>query len=54
MEATPKNCRIAEEIISLLAKQNCTVANAKEILNFVGQRISNTATVLFSEVKYSD
>ncbi len=49
MEATQKNYCIAEQIITLLANENCTVRQSAEILSFVGTTIQNTATVQLTE-----
>ena len=49
MEATQKNYRIAEQVITLLANENCTVRQSAEILSFVGTTIQNTATVQLTE-----
>ena len=49
MEATQKNYHVAEQIITLLANENCTVRQSAEILSFVGTTIQNTATVQLTE-----
>lgn len=45
MEATKKNDQIAQQIIELLAKENCTVRQSEEILSYVGMTIRNVSTV---------
>ena len=47
MEATKRNYCIAQQIIYLLAKENCTVKQSEEILSFVGTTIRNTSTVQY-------
>ena len=49
MEATMKNYQLAEQIIALFAKENCTVKQAEEILSFVGVTIRTSSTVQSSE-----
>lgn len=45
MYATENNKKSAAEIIGILAKNNCTVADALDILAFCGSAIKNRATV---------
>lgn len=49
MEANKKNFRIADTILTLLAEENCTVAQASEILAFVSAELRATSTVQFSK-----
>lgn len=49
MEATKQNYQIAEQILKLLAKENCTVRQSEEILSYVGMTIRNVSTVQFQE-----
>lgn len=45
MEATEKNYQLAQEILAILAKENCTVLDAEDVLSFVRMTIRRTATV---------
>lgn len=48
MEATEQNYRIADQIWATLAKENCTVAQAQEILAYVSRKIPCKSHVQFS------
>lgn len=50
MEATKQNYQIAQQIIELLAKENCTVRQSEEILSYVGMTIRNVSTVQFQRL----
>jgi len=45
IEATRKNEEIARTILNIFGESNCTVAESKEILNYVGSIIGIFATV---------
>ena len=47
MEATEKNFRIADEILSILAKENCTARQATEVLHYAMTKISDESTVQY-------
>lgn len=49
MEATEQNYRIANQIWAILAKENCTVAQAQEILAYVSRKIPCESHVQFPE-----
>ena len=53
MQATETNFNIADEIITILAKNNCTVAQSNEILSYVSRKITESATVQLLESKKS-
>ena len=50
MEFTEKNLRIADEIVGVLTKEKCTVAQAEGIVNEVSKGIRRCGTV--QEVNY--
>ena len=50
MEFTEKNLRIADEIVGVLTKEKCTVAQEEGILNEVSKGIRRCGTV--QEVNY--
>ncbi len=54
MEATQKNYCIANKILELLAKENCTVQQADEILAFVARHIRATSAVQFARMRLAD
>lgn len=45
MYATENNEKTAAEILNILAKNKCTVADALDILSFCGSAIKSRATV---------
>lgn len=45
MKVTRKNEEISRKIINIFGENNCTVAESKEILNYVGSIIGIFATV---------
>ena len=47
MEATRKNFEIADQILTLLAKENCTVLEATEILAYVSCQVRAKSTVQY-------
>lgn len=47
MEATEQNYRIANQIWAIFAKENCTVAQAQEILAYVSRKIPCESHVQF-------
>ena len=47
MEATAQNFSIADKILTLFAKENCTVLQATEILTYVRSQILNRSTVQY-------
>lgn len=49
MDATDQTYRIADQILTLLAKENCTVLQATEILTYVRSQILNRSTVQYQE-----
>lgn len=49
MEAIKKNFCIADAILTLLAKENCTVTQATEILAYVSTELRARSTVQFSK-----
>ena len=49
MDATDKNYKIADRILTVLAKENCTVLQASEILAYVGNQIRKESTVQYRE-----
>lgn len=51
MEATKTNFELAQEILNLLAENNCTARQATEILSYVGTTIKQTAAVQRVDVK---
>lgn len=48
MLATKQNYKIADAILTVLAEENCTVRQAREILGYVGTQISRESTVQYS------
>lgn len=49
MESTEQNYRIANQIWAIFAKENCTVAQAQEILAYVSRRIPCKSHVQFQK-----
>ena len=49
MEATKKNFRIADQILTTLAKENCTVLEATEILSYVSTKVRERSTVQYTQ-----
>ena len=49
VEATRQNFRIADQVLTILAKENCTVLQAAEILTYVSDQIRARSTVQFNE-----
>ena len=49
MEATKQNDHIADQILTIFAKENCTVLQAAEILNYVAAQIRARSKVQFRE-----
>ena len=49
MDATKKNFRIADQILTIFAKENCTVLQAAEILSYVATQIRARSKVQFDE-----
>lgn len=49
MESTEQNYRIANQIWAIFAKENCTVAQAQEILAYVSRKIPCESHVQFPE-----
>lgn len=47
MESTEQNYRIANQIWAIFAKENCTVAQAQEILAYVSRKIPCESHVQF-------
>lgn len=47
MDATEQNYRIADQILILLAKENCTILQASGILTFVQNQIRARSTVQY-------
>lgn len=45
MEITQKNVQIAKDILKIMNEQQCTVAEANDILAFVRNQIYTTTTV---------
>ena len=45
MDSTKKNEEIARKIINIFGENDCTAAESKEILNYVGSIIGRFATV---------
>ncbi len=45
METTESNVKTAAEVLAVLAKNKCTVANAKDILHFCSKSVECRATV---------
>ncbi|MCM1236136.1 MAG: hypothetical protein NC489_39130 [Ruminococcus flavefaciens] len=54
MEATTQNYQIADKILTLLAKENCTVLQAEGILSFVQSRVRAQSTVQHREGELSE
>lgn len=54
MEATKKNCKVADEIIEILVNEKCTVEEAQDILSEVAREVRRSSTVQagrkFSEI----
>ena len=44
-----KHCKIADSIIEILAREECTVADATEILSYVAGEIRNSTIVQVKE-----
>ena len=49
VDATKPNFKIADQILTILAKENCTVLQAAEILSYVSSQIRARSTVQFRE-----
>ena len=49
MEATKQNVHIADQILTIFAKENCTVLQTAEILNYVAAQIRARSKVQFNE-----
>ena len=49
MEATEKNYRIADQILTVFAKENCTVLEATEILSYVSAKVREKSTVQYTQ-----
>ena len=49
VEATKQNFRIADQVLTILAKENCTVLQATEILTYVSAQVHARTTVQFTE-----
>lgn len=49
MYITEKNCRVADKIIEILVKEECTVAEATDILHGVSDEIRRNTTVQVKE-----
>lgn len=47
MQDTEQNCRIADVILTMLAKENCTARQATEILHYVGQQVQAKSVVQY-------
>lgn len=45
MNYTKENVEIAKSVFDILADKKCTIAEASEILSFIGMAIRNSATV---------
>lgn len=48
MLATKQNYKIADAILTILARENCTVRQAREILGYVEVQISSESAVQYS------
>lgn len=44
-----QNFRIADQVLTILAKENCTVLQATEILAYVSAQVHARTTVQFTE-----
>lgn len=49
MEATEKNFRIADQILTVFAKENCTVLEATEIMAYVAAKVREKSTVQYTQ-----
>lgn len=49
IQITEKNCRIADEIMEILAEEKCTVEESQEILSSVSAEIRKSSTVQIRE-----
>lgn len=49
MQATEKNCRVADKIIEILVDEKCTVEDAQDILMEVSREIRRTSIVQSGE-----
>lgn len=49
IQITEKNCRIADEIMEILAEEKCTVEESQEILSSVSAQIRKSSTVQIKE-----
>ena len=54
MEITQKNVQIAKDILKIMNEQQCTVAEANDILAFVRNQIYTTTTVKLQPPFYGD